>query len=168
MNRLSANSTKISYKTGSGDSATFKELEFLMEVPEFGGAPEKIDVTVLSDKVKKFVPGTVDLGDLVFKFLYDNSSADSSYRVLKGLADAGTAATFQLTYPDGTAHEFDAVPAVKMDAGTLNGALTFSGSVKSYAQISLQSKTERSQPAKEASSHATSKCFMFIYFLLPH
>ena len=70
MNRLSANSTKISYKTGSGDSATFKELEFLMEVPEFGGAPEKIDVTVLSDKVKKFVPGTVDLGDLVFKFLY--------------------------------------------------------------------------------------------------
>ena len=42
------------------------------------------------------------------------------------------------------------------------------GSVKSYAQISLQSKTERSQPAKEASSHATSKCFMFIYFLLPH
>ena len=42
------------------------------------------------------------------------------------------------------------------------------GSVKSYAQISLQSKTERSQPAKEASSHAPSKCFMFIYFLLPH
>ena len=167
MNRLSANSTKISYKTGSDDSAVFKELEFLMEVPEFGGAPEKIDVTVLSDKVKKFVPGTVDLGDLVFKFLYDNSSADSSYRVLKGLADAGTAATFQLTYPDGTAHEFDAVPAVKMDAGTLNGALTF-GSVKSYAQMSLQSKTERSQPAKEASSHAPSKCFMFIYFLLPH
>ena len=99
MNRLSANSTKISYKTGSDDSATFKELEFLMEVPEFGGAPEKIDVTVLSDKVKKFVPGTVDLGDLVFKFLYDNSSADSSYRVLKGLADAGTAATFQRPIP---------------------------------------------------------------------
>ena len=100
MNRLSANSTKISYNTGSDDSAVFKELEFLMEVPEFGGAPEKIDVTVLSDKVKKFVPGTVDLGDLVFKFLYDNSSADSSYRVLKGLADAGTlngALTFSCT-----------------------------------------------------------------------
>ena len=141
MNRLSDNSTKISYKTGSGDSATFKELEFLMEVPEFGGAPEKIDVTVLSDKVKKFVPGTVDLGDLVFKFLYDNSSADSSYRVLKGLADAGTAATFQLTYPDGTAHEFDAVPAVKMDAGTLNGALTFS------CPMVLQSDIKVTNPA---------------------
>lgn len=49
-----------------------------------------------------------------------------------------------------------------------NGFGLQSGSVKSYAQISLQSKTERSQPAKEASSHATSKCFMFIYFLLPH
>ena len=141
MNRLSANSTKISYKTGSDDSAVFKELEFLMEVPEFGGAPEKIDVTVLSDKVKKFVPGTVDLGDLVFKFLYDNSSADSSYRVLKGLADAGTAATFQLTYPDGTAHEFDAVPAVKMDAGTLNGALTLS------CTMVLQSDIKVTNPA---------------------
>ena len=95
----------------------------------------------MSDKVKKFVPGTVDLGDLVFKFLYDNSSADSSYRVLKGLADAGTAATFQLTYPDGTAHEFDAVPAVKMDAGTLNGALTFS------CTMVLQSDIKVTNPA---------------------
>lgn len=88
MNRLSANSTKISYKTGSDDSAVFKELEFLMEVPEFGGAPEKIDVTVLSDKVKKFVPGTVDLGDLVFKFLYDNSRRRFQATGCQGAGDA--------------------------------------------------------------------------------
>lgn len=113
MNRYSANNTKISYKSGE---AEFTQLDYLMEVPEFGGTPEKIDVTVLSDSVKKYVPGIKDLGDLVFKFLYDNSSETSNYRVLKGLADANTAATFKIEYPDGTGHQFDAVPAVKMDA----------------------------------------------------
>ena len=56
MARMTANNTKISYKSGA-EAATFTELEYLMEVPEFGGAPEKIDVTTLSDKVKKYVPG---------------------------------------------------------------------------------------------------------------
>lgn len=139
MERLSANNTKLSYK--SGLSEAFTELEYLMEVPEFGGTPEKIDVTVLSDKTKRYVPGINDLGDLVFKFLYDNSSATSNYRVLKGLADAGTKATFKLEYPDGTAHQFDAVPAVKMDAGSINGALTFS------ATMLLQSDITVSDPA---------------------
>lgn len=138
MNRLSANNTKLSYKSGSAD---FVELEYLMEVPEFGGTPEKIDVTVLSDKTKHYVPGIDDLGDLVFKFLYDNSSETANYRVLKGLADNGTKATFKLEYPDGTAHQFDAIPAVKMDAGSINGALTFS------ATMMLQSDITVSNPA---------------------
>lgn len=137
MNRLSANNTKISYKTGTGDSTNFVELEYLMEVPEFGGAPEKIDVTVLSDKVKKYVPGIVDLGDLVFKFLYDNSTATSNYRVLKGIEEAGSCTTFKIEYPDGTAHQFDAVPAVKMDAGAINGALTFSATMILQSDITV-------------------------------
>ena len=139
MNRLSANNTKLSYKNGS--VADFVELEYLMEVPEFGGTPEKIDVTVLSDKTKHYVPGINDLGDLVFKFLYDNSSETANYRVLKGLADNGASATFKLEYPDGTAHQFDAVPAVKMDSGAINGALTFS------ATMMLQSDITVSNPA---------------------
>ena len=122
MNRMTANNTKISYKSGDN---TYTELELLMEVPEFGAVAEKIDVTVLSDSIKKYVPGIKDMGDLVFKFLYDNSSATSNFRILKGLEAAGTAASFKVEYPDGTAHQFDAYPAVKMDAGTINGALTF-------------------------------------------
>ena len=42
------------------------------------------------------------------------------------------------------------------------------GSVKSFSQISLQPLGERSQPAIEASSRMASKCFIFMYFLLPH
>ena len=133
----SANETKLSYRTGS---SAFKEIEYLMEVPELGGTPEKIDVTTLSDKVKKYIPGNKDYGDLVFKFLYDNTDANSNYRVLKGMDDAVTTATFKLAYPDGTSHQFDAIPSVKLDSGAINGALTFS------ATMMLQSDIEISNP----------------------
>ena len=42
------------------------------------------------------------------------------------------------------------------------------GTVKNYAQNCLQAPAEWSQPAIETSSKAASKCFMFMYFLLPH
>lgn len=139
MSGLSANKTKISYKKTT-DSA-FTELPYLMEVPEFGGTPEKIDVTVLSDSVKKYVPGIKDLGDLVFKFLYDNSSETSNYRVLKAMDDAAQAVTFQIEYPDQTAHQFDAIPSVKMDAGAINGALTFSVTMLLQSDITVTNPT---------------------------
>ena len=139
MARMSANNTKILYKPSN--EASFTELPYLMEVQEFGGAPEKIDVTTLSDKVKQYVPGTKDLGDLVFKFLYDNSSATANYRVLKKMEDDGAVTAFKIEYPDGTAHQFSTIPSVKMDAGTLNGALTFS------ATMILQSDITTTNPA---------------------
>lgn len=135
----SANQTKISYKSGS--TATFTDIPFLMEVPEFGGTPEKIDVTVLSDTTKKYIPGMKDFGDLVFRFLYDNASENANYRVLKGLDDGGTVATFKIEYPDGTAHQFDAIPSVKMDAGAVNGALTFSVTMMLQSDIEITNPT---------------------------
>ena len=116
----SANNTKLFYKKGDAD---FAEIPYLMEVPELGGTPEKIDVTTLSDKAKKYIPGIKDYGDLVFKFLYDK---DKNYNVLSGIE---TAATFVIYYPDETAHQFDAIPSVKLDAGAINGALTFSATM---------------------------------------
>lgn len=139
MSGLSANKTKISYKKASDD--TFTELPYLMEVPEFGGTPEKIDVTVLSDSVKKYVPGIKDLGDLIFKFLYDNATETSNYRVLKAMEDASQAVTFQIEYPDQTAHQFDAIPSVKMDAGAVNGALTFSVTMLLQSEITVTNPT---------------------------
>lgn len=120
----SANQTKFLYKDAA--AANFTEIQYLMEIPELGALPEKVDVTTLSDPVKKYVPGIKDYGDLVFKFLYENKDAASNYKIFKTLEDAGKTATFQIKYPDNTLHQFDAIPAVKMDAGTVNGALTFS------------------------------------------
>lgn len=138
MPRYSANGTKLgSCATKAG---TYTDLPLLMEVPEFGGTPEKIDVTSLSDKVKSYVNGIKDYGDLVFKFLYDNTAA-GSYRILKGYETAGTAMFFKLSYPDKTAHVFQAIPTLKMDAGAVNGALTFS------CTMTLMSDVEVTNPA---------------------
>lgn len=133
----SLNQTKIFYKTDS----TFTEIFLLMEIPELGGAPEKIDVTTLSDKTKKYIPGIKDYGDLVFKFLYDNVDENANYRILKDLDDNGTTATFKIEYPDGTAHQFDAIPSVKLDAGAINGALTFSATMMLQSDIEITNPT---------------------------
>lgn len=117
--------TKFYQKTGVG---VFAEVAGLLEVPELGGAPERIDTTTLSDRTKRSIPGVVDQGDLAFKFLYDNSGPDSNYRVLKGYQQADTVASYKVEYPDGTAHEFDAYVAVKMDSAAVNGKLTFTAS----------------------------------------
>ena len=138
MSGLLTKDTTLSYKTGSG--GTFKEIDLLMEVPEMGGDPEKVEVTTLKDSVKKYIPGIRDLGDLAFKFLYDNSGATSNYRVLRGLQEANEIATFKVEYPDGTAHQFDAYVNVKMDSAAVNAAMTFT------ASMSLQSDIDVTNP----------------------
>ena len=59
----------LGYKAASGSS--FTTLTDLQEIPELGNnAPEKIDVTVLSDGAKKSIAGLADTAqDLAFKFL---------------------------------------------------------------------------------------------------
>lgn len=135
MSGILTKDTTLSYKTGS--SGTFKEIDLLMEVPELGGDPEKVDVTTLKDAVKKYIPGVRDLGDLAFKFLYDNSGADSNYRILRGLQESNTAATFKVEYPDGTGHQFDAYVNVKMDSASVNAAMTFTASMSLQSDITV-------------------------------
>lgn len=138
MAGLLTKDTTLSYKSDGG--STFTELEHLMEVPELGGDPEKVEVTTLSSPVKQYIPGIKDLGDLAFKFLYDNEKTTSNYRVLRGLQEANKVATFRVEYPDGTGHEFDAYVNVKMDAAAVNAAMTFT------ASMSLQSDIEVTNP----------------------
>ena len=63
---------KLSSKAGA--ESQFAELPLLMEVPEMGGTPEKVDVTTLADASRKYIDGIKDYGDLAFKFLYENIS----------------------------------------------------------------------------------------------
>ncbi len=127
--------------TGAGSS--FTDLPLLMEVPELGGEAEKVDVTVLSDPVKKYIDGIKDFGDLAFKFLYDNSDATSSYRILKGLEGQKTPTKFQISIPDGTKFVFSGFVSVKLDSAAVNAALTFT------ATIALNSDIEVTNPSED-------------------
>ncbi|SHH56006.1 phage tail tube protein [Sporanaerobacter acetigenes] len=133
MAGTSFNETKISYKEGT--MTDYKEIDLLMEIPEIGGDPEKIDVTTLSDKHKKYIPGISDLGDLNFVFLHDNSSATSNYRVLKKMQDENKIASYKVEYPDGSGHEFDAYVSVKIAGGGVNTAKTFTASMFLQSEI---------------------------------
>ena len=138
MSGTSFNEAKLSYK---GSGSTYTEIELLMEIPEIGGDPEKIEVTTLKDKNKKYIPGISDLGDLDFVFLYDNEKATSNYRVMKGFETSGEVKSFKLEYPDGSGHEFDAMVSVKIAGGGVNAAKTFT------ASMFLQSDIEDINPS---------------------
>ena len=109
---------KLSY--GAKGTSQFKDLTNLQEIPEIGnGAPEKIEVTVLTDNVKRYIAGLGDSGqDLSFKFLY----VKEQFQELLAL---DTAQTWQVSMPDGVTATFDAVPSVKFDSASPNNAITY-------------------------------------------
>lgn len=108
---------KLSYKA-SGDA--FTELTNLMEIPEIGNnAPEKIDVTVLSDDAKKSITGLQDTAqDLAFKFLYE----EAQFSALVGLSGS---TEWKVELPDGTAATFTGAPSVKLDGIGVSAAITY-------------------------------------------
>ena len=118
-----ANDITLSMKK-KGD-ADYVELTGLKEVPELGADPEKIDNTVLKDKVKKYELGIGDPGDLTYKFKWDNEAADSSYRKLREVADSGDTVSFKETFADGTSFLFDAQCSVKVGGGGVNAVVEF-------------------------------------------
>lgn len=107
---------KLSYKS----DAEFVELTNLQEIPEIGnGAPEKIEVTVLSDEAKKYIAGLGDSGqELAFKFLYEKEQFET-------LVAMKESCDWKVEMPDGIAATFSGMPAVKFDSAAPNNALTY-------------------------------------------
>lgn len=122
----------------SANGTSYTEVSNLQEIPSLGGTPDKVDVTCLADGNKKYINGLVDYGDLAFKFLYDNSSETSNYRVLKSLTGINH---FKITFPDNTTFEFTGECSCSLDAASVNAALTFT------ANIALNSEIEVTNPS---------------------
>jgi hypothetical protein len=116
-------SQKITLGVKPAGAAAFTVFDNILEIPIIGGKPDKVEITSLSDSTKRYMSGINDPGELAFKFLYENSGAASSYRIMKGLE--GQTAAFEVTYPDGTKHDFSAQITVQMDAAKQGQALTF-------------------------------------------
>ena len=128
-----ANGIKLAYGKAKG---TYTDLVGLKEVPEFGIEPEKVENTTLADKVKKYEFGIGDAGELEYKFAYDNSSATSSYRVLRKAAENKEKLFFEQKYPDNTKVEFEGQVSVKLGGGGVNSVIEFT------LKIALQSELE--------------------------
>lgn len=120
-----ANGATLGYRLASASTGEYTNLPGLKEIPEMGVDPEKVENTVLTDAHKKYEQGIGDLPDMVYKFKYDNSSATSPYRVMRGYADDGTLLSFQETLKDGTTTTFDAQVSVKRTGGGVNGVIEF-------------------------------------------
>ena len=122
-------------------SSTYTDIPDLQEVPNLGGSAEKVEVTTLTDSNHRYINGIKDYGDLEFKFLYDNSTETSNYRVLKGLETTGAVTYWQVTFPDGTKFTFSGQVSTQIDSAAVNSALTFT------ATITLNSEIEVANPA---------------------
>ena len=77
-------------------------LNYVTDIGDIGAAPSELDATCMKDSMKKTVPGVQDTKSFEVTFLYDNSAADSDYRVLKALQEAGEPVELEVNFPDGT------------------------------------------------------------------
>ena len=118
-----ANGAKLGYKKSGGSSYT--DLPGLKEIPEMGIEPEKVENTCLTDKNKQYENGIGDAGEMTYKFKYDNTSANSPYRVMRKAQESGEVLSFQETWIDGTKTEYDAQVSVKRTGGGVNGVIEF-------------------------------------------
>lgn len=112
----------------------WRNLYGLSEVPDMGGEKEKVDVTNLADKNKRYIDGITDFGDLEFKFFYNKEEtpdeAESeqireSYSVLRAYEVAKKTLSFRLTYPDSTGHQWQGTASVRRNSAGVNAALEF-------------------------------------------
>lgn len=118
-----ANGTKLYYKT-SGAEEWIQALK-LQEIPEIGNDEEKVDMTHLGSSNKEYEYGIGDYGDLEYKFIYENTSATSPYRVFRQAQADKEVLQFKMEYPDGLKFEFPAMCNVKLGGGGVNGGIMF-------------------------------------------
>ena len=124
----------LSYKK---EGSTYAVIANLQECPELGGTAENVEVTTLADGNKKYIKGIKDFGELAFKFLYDNSGAESNYRIVRGLEEAGNIVEWKVTFPDNTTFAFSGEVTTAIDSAAVNAALTFTATITLNSDITV-------------------------------
>lgn len=135
-----ANGATLGYKE-KGAAGDFTDLPGLKEIPDMGTEPEKVENTVLTAKNKQYENGIGDAGDMTYKFKYDNTTAESPYRIMREAQAGNKTLTFQEKLADGSTTEYDAQVSVKRTGGGVNGVIEFN------LTMSLQSDFKYTDPA---------------------
>lgn len=73
-------------KLGSGSDPEYEKLVDIKDFPDLSDTPEAIDVTTLSDSIRKYIKGIQESGSKEFNCNYDKTE----FSALKTLADADT------------------------------------------------------------------------------
>ena len=60
----------------TAEASNYEKLIDIIEYPDLGGAPEQIDITTLSDHIKKSIQGIQELDSLEFPTNYDSEEYD--------------------------------------------------------------------------------------------
>ena len=123
----------LSYKKNS----SYEVLDGLQEVPSLGGTPDKVEVTTLADASRRYIKGIKDYGDLTFKFLYQNDTATSNFRILRGLEESGKIVEWKVEFPDGTAFAFSGECSVASSDGSVGGYIAFTLNISLNSDITV-------------------------------
>ena len=95
---ISTYKTFLMKKTGTGSTATYTKVVDIIDFPDMGGAPETIDVTTLSNKMRTYIEGVQDTGALEFTANYDKTA----FQTIKGYTEPGEYAVWFGGTSDGT------------------------------------------------------------------
>ena len=98
----------------------------------------------MTDKNKQYENGIGDAGEMTYKFKYDNTSANSPYRVMRKAQESGEVLSFQETLIDGTKTEYDAQVSVKRTGGGVNGVIEFNLTMSVQSDIIVADPTSAS------------------------
>lgn len=115
---ISTYQTYLLYKKKT--EATYKKLIDIKDTPDKGGAPEMIDVTTLSDKMKKNIPGIQSTAELSYSANY----VPSNFAEIKALEGE------ELDFAEALGGTFD--DGGNLTAAGHNGINKFSGKMSVY------------------------------------
>lgn len=127
--------TTLSYAATSGGNYT--QIPDLQEVPDFAADVDRVEITTLANSARRYKKGIKDYGELEFVFLYDNSGANSNYRILKGLEDADTNAFWKVEFPDGTTLAFQGEVAVGINGAGVGDVFQLTATISLSSDITV-------------------------------